>query len=280
MKKLTAFIFAVFFTCTACVSCEEYEPPEKSMEEDTTQSEMVAETEAIYNEYDKVDLQQGFSLKGQKYYYKGHSYSDKYTEFSAGDVLILTVTNETETDYKVSLRVTFFDENGEKVKTQSKSFDQFIAGYMNYFIFQPNKDYADYTCDLSLTELSDSEKKEIIVDKLNISFEGMIEKFYPDLELLESEGVQKMVPTLLGRTNITLTGTVPRKDVRFLFVLIDNTGEIYMICPFGAVTDMLVPSSRYIYSERVSRSKVIIPDELKGEIACLIFPVSILEVQF
>ncbi len=270
MKQLTAIILAMLLACTAVVGCDKDEPHETPNE--TTQSDASASTENVIKDYDQDDSQQGFTIYGKKYYYKGDSFYDQYTEYSEGDVLILTVTNETETDYKAALKVTFLDENGETVKTQSKTFTQSIAGYTNYFIFQPGKDYSSYTCDLSLTEIG--EEEDILVDKLTLTYEGTREKISPDKALAFSQGIKKDIPQLIGRTRITWSEQVPLYDVHYLFVLFDNNGDVYFICPFGARTNMLDRASDYtIYSEQNHRSKVIMPEELKGELDYLVFPV-------
>lgn len=270
MKKLTAIILAMLLACTAVVGCDKDEPHETPNE--TTQSETSAQTEDGIKDYDQDDSQKGFAIYGKKYYYKGDSFYDQYTEYSEGDVLILTVTNETETDYKAALKVTFLDENGETVKTQSKTFTQSIAGYTNYFVFQPGKDYSSYTCDLSLTEIG--EEEDILVDKLTLTYEGTRERISPDKALAFSQGIKKDIPQLIGRTRITWSEQVPLYDVHYLFVLFDNNGDVYFICPFGAQTNMLDRASDYtIYSEQNHRSKVIMPEELKGELDYLVFPV-------
>ena len=272
MKKLTAIILAMLLACTAVVGCEK-DTPATDTKTETTQSETSAQSEDITKDYDQDDSQQGFTIYGKKYYYKGDSFYDQYTEYSEGDVLILTVTNETETDYKAALKVTFLDENGETVKTQSKTFTQSIAGYTNYFVFQPGKDYSSYTCDLSLTEIG--EEEDILVDKLTLTYEGTRERILPDNALVLFQGIMKEIPQLKGRTSITWSEQVPLYDVHYLFVLFDNTGDVYLICPFGARTNKLDRVSDYtIYSEHEHRSKVLLPDELKGELNYLVFPVS------
>lgn len=279
MKKLTAFLLTILLASIAVVGCDKAAPNEASKGNETNQSETSAQSEDITKDYDQDDSQQGFTIYGKKYYYKGHSFSDQYTGYSEGDVLILTVTNETDTDYKARVKVTFLDQNGEKLKTDSKSFTQYIAGYTNYFIFQAGEEYASYTCDLTLTEISEEERADILVDKLIMSYEGLRERFTLDAEKFYSEGVINEVPGILGRTICSFTGEVPRKCVTGYLVLFGNTGEIYIIDNCGAMTYAPAPSDHYIYFERENKSKVVWPEELKGELTALVFPVKIEDVK-
>ena len=277
MKKLTAFLLAMLFTCGTMISCDKDASYEVSKGNETTQSETSAQTEDVMADYDQDDSQQGFSIKGKTYYYKGNSFYDHYYEYSAGDVLLLTVTNETKIDYEVTVKVTFLDENGEAVNTQSKSFDQYIAGYTNYFLFQSHKEYASYTCDLSLTEISKEKKDDIIVDNLTLTYGGMREKIEPDPEKLFFEGVFNEVPVILARTGFEITGEIKHKNVACRFILFDNTGVIHLISSFSFLTFNPPASDHYVYIEREHRSKVNLPEELKGELVMLEFPVSIID---
>lgn len=285
MKKLTALLLAMLFTCCTMISCDKDAPHEASNSNETTQSETSAPTEDIIKDYDQDDSQQGFTIYGKKYYYKGNSFNDQYTGYSEGDVLLLTVTNETDIDYKARVKITYLDENGEKIQTQSKSFNQFIAGYKNYFLFQPGKEYASYTCELTLTELTEEEKAEILVDKLTYTFEGLREKIMPDAEKVFAEGVKVDVPTILGKVKMTFSEEVPRKYVNGLFVLFDNTGDIYFIDTCGRPThaaggfQIEWTQDPYIYFDREHRAKAEWPEELKGELTALMFPTSVENVK-
>ncbi len=281
MKKLTAFLLAMLFTCGTMISCDKDAPHEASNSNETTQSEPSAPTDDVSKDYDQDDSQQGFTIYGKKYYYKGNSFNDQYTGYSQGDVLLLTVTNETEIHYKARVKITYLDENGEKIKTQSRAFNQYMAGYTNYFLFQPGSEYASYTLDLTLTELNEEEKAALLVDKLTYTFEGLREKIMPDAEKAFAEGVMVNIPTILGKVRMTFSEEVPRKYVNGLLVLFDNTGEIYLISNCGRPTHAAGGFQKewtqdpFIYFEREHRAKAEWPEELKGELTALIFPTSV-----
>ncbi len=284
MKRYTAhLLLALLLACGTMMSCDkdEFNTPTNGTEAAETQ----AAEEVLFADYDQDDSQQGFTIYGKKYYYKGNSFADQYTSYSQGDVLLLTVTNETDIDYKARVKITYLDENGEKIKTQSKAFSQFIAGYKNYFAFQPEEEYASYTCDLTLIKLNEEEKADIIVDKMKFTFNGLSEKIMTDMERLYSEGVWAEVPTIMAETLLTFNEGVPRKSVLGLLVLFDNTGEIYFIDECGRNTHLLgdvfwseTDTDHYVYFDREHRSKAEWPEELKGELTALMFPTEIKEI--
>lgn len=285
MKKLTAIILAMLLACGTLMGCDKDEPHEASKGNETTQSETSAQTEEVSKDYDQDDSQQGFTIYGKKYYYKGNSFMDPYNGLAPGNMLLLTVTNETETDYKATVKITYLDENGEKIKTQSKSFLQYIAGYQNYFLFQPGEEYASYTCELTLTELTDEEKADIIVDKIKITCNGLRERITADAEKIFSEGVIVEVPTIMMETFFTFTEEVSPKIVGAYLVLIDETGEICYIDECGGLSHPQGSfvsereTDHYIYFDRENRAKAEWPEELKGELTVLMFPTSIEDVK-
>ncbi|MBE6799058.1 MAG: hypothetical protein E7525_04720 [Ruminococcaceae bacterium] len=67
----------------------------------------------------------GFLIKDKKYKYQGN------------DVLILHITNKTSTNYNIAVICEYFDSEGYTIKTETKTFEGFAAGYENYFVFVP-----------------------------------------------------------------------------------------------------------------------------------------------
>jgi len=121
MKKITMFLFAILLACSTMIGCQQDKPEdttdktEVNQQESTDDKDETAETlpkfEDVITEYDQDDSQQGFSIKGKRYYYKGNAVMDAVEArvFPAGEVLILNVTNETDTNYTATLTVTYAD---------------------------------------------------------------------------------------------------------------------------------------------------------------------------
>lgn len=74
-----------------------------------------------------------FSLKEKKYDYNG------------ANVTILQVENKSQQAYTIKITGKFKDANGNIVKTDSKTFEGFPAGWSNYFVFQPGVKYSSVT---------------------------------------------------------------------------------------------------------------------------------------
>ena len=74
-----------------------------------------------------------FVVTGEKYAYKNK------------DVLLLNAKNETDTNYTVTIHVTYLDADGTELKTQKQSFEAFSSGGQKYFFFNPNIAFDSYT---------------------------------------------------------------------------------------------------------------------------------------
>jgi len=78
-----------------------------------------------------------FSVKEKKYDYNG------------ANVSILQVENKSEQAYTITITGKFKDANGKVIKTESKTFEGFPAGWSNYFVFQPSIKYNSVSWDIS-----------------------------------------------------------------------------------------------------------------------------------
>ncbi len=74
-----------------------------------------------------------FLIKQKKYTYDGN------------DLVILDVTNESNGNYSITITGTYLDDSGAELKTETQTFDQFSAGYKNYFLFMPDIRFSDFT---------------------------------------------------------------------------------------------------------------------------------------
>ena len=81
-----------------------------------------------------------FTVTGEIYTYRGKN------------VLVLNAKNGTDTNYTVTIHVTYLDENGEALKSQKQTFDAFSSGGQKYFFFNPNLAFSSYTCTVEKTE--------------------------------------------------------------------------------------------------------------------------------
>jgi len=291
MKKLTAVLLALLIALGTLTGCKQ-EPVKGEVNEketnqqidggketqqhnptkdDTDPVETFPPTEDFIKDYDQDDSKQGFSIKGKRYSYKGCVMERLARKvYPAGEMLLLNVTNQTDTNYSATLTVTYLDENGEKIKTEKQTFKQFAAGYQKYFLFNPQKSYASYTCELSLTEYTG----EILANK--ISCAG-INRVFEDKDYIwnfyfDNNDNQKY-PTITAQIKMEL---LPHPEFRYskLFIIFDNTGEIYMIQKQGneKVYAATEPGDDYhtVNLYQTTEKKLVWPEELKGELKAIV----------
>lgn len=79
---------------------------------------------------------------------------DKKYDFRGNNLVLLSVENQTDKDYRVTITGSYLDAEGKVIKTETRSSDQFSAGYSGYFLFEPNIafDRFSYTFDTEETE--------------------------------------------------------------------------------------------------------------------------------
>lgn len=87
-------------------------------------------TETTKQVDDEPHASEQFSLKEKKYDYNG------------ANVTILHMENKSSKAYTVTLTGKFKDSDGNVIKTESKTFEGFPAGWSNYFVFEPGIKYS------------------------------------------------------------------------------------------------------------------------------------------
>ena len=75
----------------------------------------------------------------------------RYT-WTKGDIAVITVENGTNKNYSVTVKCVFSDKDGNTLKTQAQTFDQYSAGYTNNFIFVPEVEFESYTYTIETKE--------------------------------------------------------------------------------------------------------------------------------
>ncbi len=269
MKKITAFLLALLLTCGTMIGCQMKLPDDKA---DT--AETLPQFEDVIKEYDQDDSQQGFSIKRKRYYYKGNAVMDEFnipqTPYPAGEVLLLNVKNETDTNYSATLTVTYFDENGEKIKTEKQVFKEFAAGFQKYCLFKPQNSYASYACELTLTEYTG----EIWADKIYYSGICNIEKRYLDIwKYVHENDDYSNYPSVDANIGIVEQPHPELNKLSVMAIIFDNTGEIYIIQQVGWSCDAETEEHinyRSVTLYQTTEKELVWPEELKGELQVIV----------
>jgi len=302
MKKLTAFILALLLACGTVIGCEkdtpgeettkhqnetvetkpvETEAPETKPVESDVHETKPAETKATETQSDPKELldkyaehdlsEQGFSIKGKGYYYKGHP-EDYYQGFYARDLLLFDITNETDTNYTIIVTATYFDKNGKAVDLDKKKIDQFAAGYQRYVLFDTKKAFESYTFQISVTEYTGE------IYHLDTFSHGILEPFEKMdtiWELVVEENDFSDYPTIMTQL---VTKEQPHSETLVIksrwILLFDQTGEIFLVVKRGNdtffPTDKPKESFDSIILHQTTQKKLVWPEELKGELSCIV----------
>lgn len=77
---------------------------------------------------------------------------DKVYEFRGNNIAIVSVKNGTNKDYSVTVKGKYLDKDGNVLKEETQTLDQYSAGYENYFLFEPNIAFDKFTYEFETTE--------------------------------------------------------------------------------------------------------------------------------
>ena len=192
------------------------EPPTKPVTEVTEPESVTEDAENPHT------VPEGFAVTDQLYDYQGET------------VILLRVRNETEEHASLSIRLTYLNEDGEKIGTDGQTVTGFSADHEKYLLFRASERIASYVYEVK-TKPYEGE----YLDHLYTSeFSGIKETSTPifpgedgyDPEEFETDGTY--YPCLAVCMTGTYTGSVPA-DVTRTYVLFDNQGQIYRIQTTG-----------------------------------------------
>lgn len=132
MKKIIAFSFAIVLWIAILTGCETTITDNASnhdhIESYDEESRVFIDTASIEpSSNTSVQIPSGgsFLVKEKKYVY------------CEKDLVLLDVTNETDTNYTVTIIGKYLDKNGNVIETEKQSFEGFAANYKTYFLFMP-----------------------------------------------------------------------------------------------------------------------------------------------
>ncbi len=77
---------------------------------------------------------------------------DKVYDFRGNNIAIVTVKNGTNKDYSVTVKGKYLDKDGNVLKEETQTLDQYSAGYENYFFFEPKIPFDKFTYEIETTE--------------------------------------------------------------------------------------------------------------------------------
>lgn len=229
MKKAFVLIAVLLLSLSVLFACEKTDT-DYNISNFDSESRFQVEIEPDNNtsqgndnntEASRVEIQNAtFLVKDKKYVYKEN------------DVVLLDITNETEQNLSITITMTYFDEAGEALKTEERFFEQFAAGYQNYFLFNPDMVFDTYSYTISACAFDG----EVIINKYEFKFVGLEEtrslaNYDENMNMLPNPE-NKYYPTLEARVTFSSTHTV-KMYVGVDMLLFNEQDELVAICKFG-----------------------------------------------
>ena len=172
---------------------------------------------------------------------------EKKYAFQENDLIILDVTNESDTNISVTITGTYLDESGNELAREAQTFDQFSSGYRKYFLFNPEIPFSKFTYSIE-TALSSG---PFYAKDLSFSFKGLLEGKMSITEQ-EMKGDYKLYPTLVAEYEFQLKGSTELKP-EGIFILFNDNDQIVAIEHLGLQKKI----SSVLYYTRQQRMNLI-----------------------
>lgn len=149
---------------------------------------------------------------------------DKVYDFRGNNIAIVSVKNGTNKDYSVTIKGSFLDENGNVLKTETKTLDQYSAGYENYFIFEPNIAFDKFTYEFETTEADGP----FFAKYFDFQYNGL--NYAPTvIRSLMAQGDYTRYPTVNGVLRYEYTSE-EQSSFYVRWVIMSAEGEIMALC--------------------------------------------------
>ncbi len=141
-----------------------------------------------------------------------------------GDVAVITVENGTDKDYEITVNCNFLDKDGNVLKNESQTFEQFSSGYTNNFIFSPEIEFKTFTYTIDTTEA----KGPFHAHHIETAFKGF--ELIPSIIWEEFEkGDYTKYPTVCGFYSHGYNGEESMVKVYSTWLLINEHNEVVWV---------------------------------------------------
>ena len=180
------------------------EPDEDTSTEHAESTENTSEESVVEN----APLSGEFVVKDKKYSVEGN------------DLVLVSVENQTNKNYSVTITGTYLDKDGKTLKTETQTFDQYYAGFSQYFLFEPGMQFDKFTYTFEAKEYHGT----IYLKGIGLKYNGIHENLTPIREEMEKGNYTKY-PTVLAGYSTEHTGTL-EANVWVKWLLVNESGEI------------------------------------------------------
>jgi len=202
-------------------------------------------------DYDTVDEKStdGFTIKAKKY------------DYEENNVVLLSVENQSENNYTVTVDLTYYDDAGKEITKESQSFEGFAANWQKYFLFKPDKAFSSYEYKLTTENFSG----ECYGKNFNFEHTG-IREGRVSLGLDENGNHKGLGKGILGDIVVRYESS-EILDFWVTPIFFDTNGEIYFIDSLRKVGNK-PPYADYTVSSVLvvgTEESVDFPKELNGD---------------
>ena len=213
MRLLIPLFFAwlMLATLVGCKASPSATPPEKDSPIEPPAQETTAWGHISDDEYDIINTH---TIDGGEFVFKEKKY-----EFQGSNLVIADVKNETENNYTLVVHCSYFDEAGEQVFTESRTYEGWAAGYTQPILFLPMMAFDSYEYSIEVKPYDGA----CFGANYIVEFAGL------------NEDRREPLPGLFGKIKESNYNTVSTWRGGTVIIW-DNNGEIYMIETFGAQT--------------------------------------------
>lgn len=221
--------------------------PDEESKESTTSESMVSGEE-------NVPLSGEFVVKDKKYTFEGN------------DLVIVSVENKTNKNYSVTITGTYLGKDGNVLKTETQTFDQYSVGYNGYFMFKPDLQFDKFTYEFKTKESEGPFYAKDIV----FNFKGLSDELSIIDEQLAQNDYTKY-PSIAATFAYRYTGEVSLYPTLKWILFSEADTIIAMI----DAKPMLQPNQEFDSEDmsillQTMEDKLVWPEEYKGNVRAVV----------
>ena len=211
MKKTIAILIAVLMLAAVFAGCKD----DGNIYEESDYDNVSVYTPEV-NE-SETEGENSVSLTGEIVV------KDKIYVYGEKKAVIVTVENNTNKNYSVTICGSFLDGDGKVVSTEEQTFAEYSAGYSGYFLFTSDIDFESFSCTIDTAETDGPFHAKDVV----LKFHGLEEQMDYNLDSEKFDaGDHEKYPTLEARFSAAYKGSTEDLKAGVLWVMINENDEI------------------------------------------------------
>ena len=259
MKKFLALFLIVATTLTAFAGCSE----------EGESSDLNIYSEASYDNESKFvpsEESKGGEVSNEEPLTGEFVVKDKKYTFEGNDLVIVSVENQTNKNYSVTVTGTYLDKDGNVLKTETQTFDQYSAGYSGHFLFKPDLQFDKFTYEFK----SEETEGPFYAKDLVFNFRGLSEMLSVIDEQLAQNDYTKY-PSIAATFAYRYTGEVSLYPTLTWILFSEADTMIAMI----DAKPMLQPNQEFDSEDmsillQTMEDKLTWPEEYKGNVRAIV----------